>query len=55
MKLTPAQFRICLAALATALGFCIQYQLVPANLAPLAAVAATFLAGIVTPPKKETP
>jgi hypothetical protein len=50
MKLSPAKFKLALAALAAALGFAIQYGLIPEEFAPLAAVVSTFLAGIVNPP-----
>lgn len=50
MKLSPATFKLALAAVAALLGFTIQYGLIPPEFAPLAAVVSTFLAGIVDPP-----
>ena len=53
--LTPASFHIALAAVATALGFAMQYGLVPPAYVPVVAALSTMLAGALTPPKKETP
>lgn len=50
--LTPAKFKLLLAALSAAVGFCLQYGLVPPDFIPLVAVVSTFLAGMVSPPKK---
>lgn len=55
MQLTPAKFKLALAALSAALGFAIQCGLIPVDFAPVAAVVSTFLAGIVNPPAPKPP
>lgn len=53
--LTPAQFKVALAAVAAAVAFCLQYNLVPVEFVPVVGFLSTYLAGIVKPGTKETP